>query len=311
MCGCADFRCADDYEDLTIFRKLSNLFGFIKAFYMIRRLSSFMNCLTNHKMFYTEKNEELKKEILSSPNQHGLIDKLIELEGFEAMQFFQSMFLLDPFQRDEGSKILASAAAYGVKRLLSIRALESVDDFKFCPVCKSALHKYDTPDLYSVGLKCSNNHRFHVDIRQNEFFEKDRAVNDENTINIAKTWLSNEDYRKCIHSQIAEILRKYIEINDFPQQQENQNTSENYCPGCSLDLVEFEQDDVWVRGLECTNKHTFYSRNGLSYKNSTLKPDISKTDLYFLIDGYLNSEQKDHLPNQIVVLFRTIMLERQ
>jgi hypothetical protein len=268
-----------------------------------------MNCLTNHKMIYNEKNEELKREILSNPNQNGLIDKLIELEGFEAMQFFQSM-VLDPFQRDEGSEILASAAAYGVKRLLGIRALESVNDFKCCPVCKSALRKYDIPDLYSVGLKCSNDHRFHVDIKQNEFFEKDLAVNDENPVNIARVWLSNEDYRNSIHSQIAEILRKYIEINEFQQQQENQNTIENYCPVCSLKLKKFKQDDVWVQGLKCANKHIFYSRNGLSYKNSTLKPDISKADLYSLIEWYLNSEQKDHLPNQIVALFRTIMQER-
>jgi hypothetical protein len=71
-------------------------------------------------------------------------------------------------------------------------------------------------------------------------------------------------------------------------------------------LQEFKQDDVWVTGLKCTNEHIFYSRNGLTYENSTLKPDISEATYYVLINNYLDEEQTEHLPDQIATLFKAI-----
>src|SRR5665213_1113812 len=82
----------------------------------------------------------------------------------------------------------------------------------FALIVNRRSNKYDIIDMFSVGLKCANNHKFHIEIRQNEFFEKNLKVNKDDSIEIAKEWLKNEDYRKNIHSQIAEILRKYIEM---------------------------------------------------------------------------------------------------
>jgi len=256
----------------------------------------------------TEKIDLLKKEILSdsNPEKEALLDNLIELEGFEAMQFIQSLFLIDPFQKSSAGKGLTMLAAYGVKKLLKLRAIESVNDFKYCPDCKSDLHKYEIIDRYSVGLKCLNNHKFHIDIQQNDFYEKSLTVNKNNNIEIAKEWLNNENYRKNINSQIAEVLRKFIESSDLASSPENQNILEKYCPVCSLSLKEFKQEDVWVKELKCTNDHIFHSRNGLSYNNSTLKPDIDKTQFQALIESYLNSDQKEQLPGQIAALFEEI-----
>jgi hypothetical protein len=256
----------------------------------------------------SQESKRLGKEILSESNseKEKLIDKLIELEGFEAMPFIQSLFLVDPFQRNPETKKLISAAAYGVKKLLRLRAIESVDEFKFCPHCKSILYKCEIIDPYSVGLKCSNNHKFHVEIQQNEFHEKNLKANKDNNLEIAKEWLTNEDFRKNIHAQLAEILRKYIELNNLTSQLENQSISDNYCPVCSLDLQGFDQDDVWVKGLKCANEHIFYSRNGLSYNNSTLIPDISETGFYSLIRSYLSEDQKAQIPYQLITLFSSI-----
>jgi hypothetical protein len=254
--------------------------------------------------------EQLKKQILSESNseKQKLIEKLIEIEGFEAMPFIQSLFLIDPFHRNPENKNLISIAAYGVKKLLKLRAIESIDEFKFCPHCKSPLNKYEIIDPYSIGLKCPNNHRFHIEIQQNEFYEKNLKVNKDNYLEIAKEWLTNEDFRKNIHSQIAEILRRYVELHETNNKYNERNILNNYCPVCSLSLQKFKQDDVWVEGLKCTNDHVFYSRNGLTYKNSTLITDIDKTKFEFLINSYLTGEQKEQLPNQIITLF-TIMRE--
>jgi hypothetical protein len=259
-------------------------------------------------MTSAEKIDALKNQIVSdsNPEKRKLIDRLIELEGFDAMEFIQSLFMIDPLQRNPESKNLISVAAYGVKKLLQLRAAESIDEFKFCPHCKSPLNKYEIIDPYAVGFKCVNNHRFHVEIRQNEFYEKNLKVNKDNELEIAKEWLTNEDYRKNIHSQIAEILRKYIELKDLNNQIGDQNILDNSCPVCSFSLQEFKQDDVWVVGLKCANEHIFYSRNGLTYKNSTLKPDISEVTFYILIDNYLDEEQTEHLPDQIIALFKAM-----
>jgi len=255
-----------------------------------------------------EKTQELKKQILSGSDtgKEKLMDALIALEGFSSMEFIQSLFAVDPFHKNPENKNLISVAAYGIKRLLQLRAIESTNEFRFCPGCKSPLNRYDIADPYSVGLKCGNNHKFHVEIRQNEFFDKNLKVNKGGNIEVAKEWLTNEDYRKNVQSQVAEILRKYIEIHDTKEIDDQQTVSYNYCPLCSLSLNKFKQDDVWVQGLKCRYGHSFYSRTGLSYKNASLKPDIDKTTFKWLIDSYSSPEQKEHLPDQLVSLFNDI-----
>jgi hypothetical protein len=253
--------------------------------------------------------DRLKAEILSvsNPEKQKLMDELIELQGFAAMRFIQSLFLIDPFRRNPANEALIFAAAYGVKKLMRLRARESVEEFKFCPRCKSSLCKYEIIDPYSVGLKCSNNHKFHVETQQNDFYENNLRVDKDSNLEIAKEWLVNTAFRQNIQSQVAEILRKYVEQSEIKDEPTDESDLlDNYCPVCSLAFKEFKQDDVWVIGLTCANGHIFYSRNGLNYKNSTLKPDIDEATFEFLIDGYISPEQKDQLPDQILNLFKTI-----
>jgi len=253
--------------------------------------------------------ERLKQEILSisNPEKSKLMDELIELEGFAAMEFIQSLFLIDPFRRNPANEVLTIAAAYGVKKLRQLRAIESVEEFMFCPHCKSTLSKYEIIDPYSVGLKCANNHKFHIETQQNEFYEKNLKVDKDTSLQIAKEWLVNTEFRKNIQSQVAEILRKYVEQAETKGQRTGEpDILNNYCPVCSLALKEFKQDDVWVVGLKCANEHNFYSRNGLTYQNSTLKPDINEATFEFLINNYTDTEQTEQLPDQIVDLFKAI-----
>ena len=125
-------------------------------------------------------------------------------------------------------------------------------------------------------------------------------------IDIAREWLTNNTLRKEYQNQVAEILRKYIDLNQANNNCDEQNRQNNFCPICSLHLKEFEQDDVWVIGLKCSNNHIFYERDGLSYKLVQLKPDITKATFDFLVESYLRKEQSEHLPDQIVKLLKTI-----
>jgi len=257
--------------------------------------------------------EQLKQNILSGmdTDKQKEVDMLIELEGMKSMDFFQSIFLKDPFHEEEGTLELHNVAGYGVRQLIELGARESKSDFRFCPFCASELSEYKIPDLYMIGLKCTNDHCFHIEVQQGECKDKKLYVDKHTTIAIAKEWLTNQNFRKEIQNQVAEILRKYITLKNSGDNQEDETQSNNFCPICRLSLEEFKQNDVWVQGLKCSNNHIFYERNGLSYKLSNLKPDITKASFDFLVTSYLKSEQREHLPDQIVILLRSIVEERK
>lgn len=84
-------------------------------------------------------------------------------------------------------------------------------------------------------------------------------VDKTNPVEIATDWLTKKDFRKNIQNGVAEILRKYIDLNDLTKVYSEQNDLNNFCPICSTILQEFSQDDVWVQGLKCSNGHVLTS----------------------------------------------------
>jgi len=255
--------------------------------------------------------EQLKSDIISGHNseRQKLVDRLIELEGMDSMNFFQNIFLKYPLHKKEENYELHATAGYGVRQLIDLRARESKSDFRFCPCCASKLLEYEIIDPYMIGLHCENHHCFHIEVEQHgECKDKRLTVGKDSRIDVAKEWLTNANFRKELQNQVAEILRKFIDLNESNYTQEEQDYSYNFCPVCSFALRESKQDDDdWTRGLRCTNNHIFHERNGLSYKLAELKPDITKADFDFLVKAYLDKEQRKYLPDQIVTLLTSIV----
>jgi hypothetical protein len=252
--------------------------------------------------------KQIQADILSAQNldKQKLVDKLIELEGMNSMEFFQSIFLKDPFHKENGTFELHQVAGYGVRQLMNLRAGQSKSEFKFCPACKLPLDEYEILDPFMAGLRCKNNHCFHIEIAHGEFKNNALMANTTNNIEIATEWLTNTELRAEIQNQVAEILRKYIELSDSNYTDTEETNSNKFCPICGLTLEEFKQDDVWVQGLKCSNGHQLYSRSGLSFNNATLTPDINKDTFSVLVKSYLEEEQRQHLPNQITQLLTEI-----
>jgi|GEM_PF-4367125 len=248
---------------------------------------------------------ELKENILKAANidKQNLVDRLIELQGMASMEFFQGIFLMDPLQTKEGTAKLKDVAGYGVRQLIILQAILSKSEFKFCPFCKLGLKEYELIDPYLVGLKCENHHYFHIEMIKDGCFDDKSLQSDKTTsLEIAKDWLTDKNLRKQLQNQLAEVLRKYVNMQASVTVDEENHDVFNFCPICGFPLEKFEQDDVWVEGLECPNKHVFYSRNGLSHNLTNLQPDITKKDFDFLLEGYLEEDQREYLPEQIIKL---------
>ena len=124
--------------------------------------------------------EQLKQIILSGQetNKEKSVDRLIELEGMKSMDFFQSIFLKNSFHREKETIELHNIAGYAVRQLMALRAKESKSDFKFCPFCASELFEYSILDPYMTGLKCPNNHCFHIEVQHGEC--KDKTLHTKN-----------------------------------------------------------------------------------------------------------------------------------
>ena len=148
--------------------------------------------------------EQLKQIILSGQetNKEKSVDRLIELEGMKSMDFFQSIFLKNSFHREKETIELHNIAGYAVRQLMALRAKESKSDFKFCPFCASELFEYSILDPYMTGLKCPNNHCFHIEVQHGECKDKTLHTKNDKAIDIAREWLTNNTLRKEYQNQV-------------------------------------------------------------------------------------------------------------
>lgn len=232
---------------------------------------------------------QLQETILSgaAKNWQNAVDQLIELEGMDAMAFFQSIFYLDPRDLEEKKAAIREAAGYGVRRLMELRASSSGSDFRYCPYCASGLSIAPLIDPYLIGFTCANGHCFHCEVKQGEPTKQGFKIPSGKPVEMAKECLANKTLREFIPNQVAEILRKYIDLVEADITLKEDDPEVHFCPICSKSLQEFPQDDVWVKGLSCSNKHILYERNGLTYNLATLEPDMTKALFNFHLNGWL------------------------
>lgn len=166
-----------------------------------------------------------------------------------------------------------------------------------CPSCKADLNKHEIIDIFELGLSCKNNHRFYVEIRiplstntENCAVIEWPLAND-NELVVIQSWLTDFNLRSKLNNQLANIIRRILEIKSKKINIENNYEVFKYCIFCSNELSEFQQNDVWVKGLECIKHHRFLVRNGLGFQvngySLKLQDDMSNSILVNLVEAWL------------------------
>jgi len=133
-----------------------------------------------------------------------------------------------------------------------------------CPSCGGGLTRSVTADPWAICLSCPADHRFFVMPAAPLALETARAASahfpeleGRQPAEIASFWLSDPFCRSILNEQLAELLRAILEArprSDSPRFLR--------CPLCGTELSEYDQPDVWVRGLRCARDHTWAERGG-------------------------------------------------
>ena len=133
-----------------------------------------------------------------------------------------------------------------------------------CVACAKALRLTACVDPFAVCLACDAGHRYFVWPESPLASQASSAASarfeqteHQSSAAIAKFWLSNPDARSLLNEQLAELLRIFLE-----QPRVAHELPFSYCPLCAAALAEYEQPDIWVRGLQCHNGHTWAVRGG-------------------------------------------------
>jgi hypothetical protein len=84
-----------------------------------------------------------------------------------------------------------------------------------------------------------------------------------------------------------------------------------YCPLCTEPLKPYDQDDVWVQGMQCANGHQFRMRNGVAFsigdsKLLNLREEMADETLRWAIDQWLRNDPRfdDQLHPQIKAILK-------
>jgi hypothetical protein len=138
-------------------------------------------------------------------------------------------------------------------------------------------------------------------------------VDSENPIEIATQWLINDSFRKYLHPQVAELIRKYIDVTNLIKSQNKEELPFLYCPLCGTTLQKTPRPfggDSWKEYLTCANNHKLSDRNGIMFEMALLSNDISDDFFYVRLKRFLEVGLKDNLPDQISELFKKIIEKR-
>jgi hypothetical protein len=122
---------------------------------------------------------------------------------------------------------------------------------------------------------------------------------------ITAFWLSDPKARGVLNSQLAEILRTILEPTSLAEP-----ASALHCPLCSGNLFEYEQDDIWVRGLKCPAEHCWSQRGGrlaaiLASGHFTLHSEIPESSIDSLLQWWLKGDP--HLESNLHESVRSVI----
>lgn len=134
----------------------------------------------------------------------------------------------------------------------------------FCPTCHDKLVRTESADPWAICLACKGGHRFFIMPESPLSADSGKAasfrfpqLSGRSPEAIASFWLSEPAARSVLNSQLAQLLRAVVEgrqVLDEPVF--------SFCPICGGQLLDYEQDDIWVQGLRCPAGHIWYLRGG-------------------------------------------------
>jgi hypothetical protein len=187
---------------------------------------------------------------------------------------------------------------------------------KYCPTCGDELNSYPLLDIYLKGYSCSKKHFFFEiceDVHSGESEKANEiklpANKSKNDFEIIEYFLTNKKARAVINKQIAVMLRRIYEISKEGRHIDYEKAVRIkagrhiyyeksmfiYCPICKEHLAEFQQQNIWVKGLRCNNSHEYYERGGTidfkvhdEFKN--LSEEMSDETLIYFVDAWLKND---------------------
>jgi hypothetical protein len=192
----------------------------------------------------------------------------------------------------------------------------------YCPDCGDSLAEISCEDPLTLCLACKSDHRFFImpkaiQVTLDQFKAigiqlsaiKVPASNCNSIDSVASFWLLQTEHRDLLDSQLAEMLRAILD-----RTRHNRTIQKplhfHWCPVCKSKLLEFKQMDVWMRGLKCSQEHTFYLRGGwlsgsVSGVELVLTAEVTDSILNNFIKGWLkpNRELAPLLPHSIRQVF--------
>jgi hypothetical protein len=175
-----------------------------------------------------------------------------------------------------------------------------------CTLCKLPLSKTEALDIFIQGLKCEQNHRFYVSLKSPSVaavekctLSKGSSQSDE--LSVIRDWLTNVELRSVLGDGLAEILRRIYEIKTddihvaYTPSAAHTYLIFKYCPLCTEPLEPYDQNDVWVQGMQCVNGHQFRMRNGIAFSIGDsqliyLHEEMADGTLHWSIDWWLKNE---------------------
>src|SRR6266478_3778841 len=172
-----------------------------------------------------------------------------------------------------------------------------------CPSCGDDLRPGKCADPWTICLSRARGHRFFI--MPQPPLAADTVMDGANfppmsghsPEAIANYWLSDPLARSLLNQQLAELLRAFLESRRVTDEAEF-----SFCPICGEALVEYDQPDIWVKGLRCHAGHSWALRGGHLYSLPLeLLAEHSDAVVSRLIAGWLkdNPHLKPYLHESI------------
>lgn len=137
----------------------------------------------------------------------------------------------------------------------------------FCPACRSELREHVLLDPRLKGYACGGGHFFYSTLKE-QFGGIPRAAGvrplpgGSSDVQVLKFWLTDPHARERLPNQLALVCRRLVEIAEHGRHVAKVENPFAFCPSCGDALSRFDSDDVYSRGLRCTNGHEFWERGG-------------------------------------------------
>ncbi len=195
-------------------------------------------------------------------------------------------------------------------------------DALYCPFCQLPLKRVKILDVFMQGLMCGQGHRFYVPLRTPLELGTERVASavgsrKSDNLSVIRDWLTKIELRSLLNNQLATMLRRIYEISTdnihvtYAPSAAHEYAIFKYCPLCTTPLKPYDQEDVWVQGLRCSNHHEFKMRNGISFlmgekTGVQLQEEMADETLNWLTDRWLrdNPALKDQLHPQITTILK-------